>query len=138
MWVVIKEENNFFLTWSIDIVYNVSTIGKISKIICKEKGGYKITIDNPSYGRQMVDIVPPKPKLIILEGKSFNEDQPLTNNPNIVDNMHHLKLQCTKAMVKEFPFLTFSLLMKSQLLTMNLEFPCMVMFLKIGGEYLLY
>jgi hypothetical protein len=85
----------------------------------------------------MVDIVPPKPKLIILEGTSIKEDQPLTNNPNIANNMHDFILQCTKAMVKEFPFLAFSLRMKSQLLTMNLEFPCMVIFLKIGDGYLL-
>jgi hypothetical protein len=80
----------------------------------------------------MVDIVPTEPKLIILEGKSIKEDQTLTNNPNIVDNMHDLILQCMKVVVKEFPFLAFSLLIKSQLLTMDLEFPCMVMFLKIG------
>jgi len=40
----------------------------------------------------MVDIVPPKPKLIILKGKSIKEDQPLNNNPNIADNMHDLIL----------------------------------------------
>jgi hypothetical protein len=40
----------------------------------------------------MVDIVPPKPKLIISKGKLIKEDEPLTNNPNIADNMHDLIL----------------------------------------------
>nr|AND49475.1 apocytochrome f of cytochrome b6/f complex [Sphagnum majus] len=66
-----------------DTVYNASATGKVSKIIRKEKGGYEITIDNASDGRQVIDIVPPGPELIISEGESIKVDQPLTNNPNV-------------------------------------------------------
>ena len=63
-------------------VYNASTTGKISKILRKEKEGYEITIDS-SDGRQVVDIVPLGPELIISEGELIKADQPLTNNPNV-------------------------------------------------------
>nr|AND48155.1 apocytochrome f of cytochrome b6/f complex [Flatbergium novo-caledoniae] len=66
-----------------DTVYNASATGRISKIIRKEKGGYEIIIDNASDGRQVIDIVPPGPELIISEGESIKVDQPLTNNPNV-------------------------------------------------------
>nr|AND48479.1 apocytochrome f of cytochrome b6/f complex [Flatbergium sericeum] len=66
-----------------DTVYNASATGRVSKIIRKEKGGYEITIDNVSDGRQVIDIVPPGPELIISEGESIKVDQPLTNNPNV-------------------------------------------------------
>jgi apocytochrome f len=66
-----------------DTVYNASATGKVNKIIRKEKGGYEITIDNASDGRQVIDIVPPGPELIISEGESIKVDQPLTNNPNV-------------------------------------------------------
>nr|YP_009732876.1 cytochromef [Diphyscium foliosum]QHU77218.1 cytochromef [Diphyscium foliosum] len=64
-------------------VYNTSTTGKVSKILRKEKGGYEITIDSIPDGRQVIDIVPPGPELIISEGESIKVDQPLTNNPNV-------------------------------------------------------
>ena len=63
-------------------VYNASATGKVSKILRKEKGGYEITIDS-SDGRQIVDIVPSGPELIISEGELIKADQPLTNNPNV-------------------------------------------------------
>nr|YP_009041013.1 PetA [Tetraphis pellucida]AIB08511.1 PetA [Tetraphis pellucida] len=64
-------------------VYNASTTGKISKILRKEKGGYEITIDSTQDNRQVIDIVPSGPELIISEGESIKVDQPLTNNPNV-------------------------------------------------------
>src|ERR1700738_760844 len=64
-------------------VYNASTTAQISKILRKEKGGYEITIDNTADGRQVVDIVPPGPELIVSEGELIKVDQPLTNNPNV-------------------------------------------------------
>jgi apocytochrome f len=66
-----------------DTVHNVSTTFKVNKIIHKEKGGYKITIDNASNGPQVIDIVPTRLELIISEGESIKVDQPLTNNPNV-------------------------------------------------------
>jgi len=52
-----------------DIVYNASITCKVNKIIHKKKGGYEITINNASDGRQVIDIVPPGPKLIISKGE---------------------------------------------------------------------
>lgn len=63
-------------------VYNASAAGTVSKIFRKEKGGYEITIDTQD-GRQIVDIVPAGPELIISEGELIKADQPLTNNPNV-------------------------------------------------------
>nr|QYB21202.1 cytochrome f [Dacrydium cupressinum]BBF90788.1 cytochrome f [Dacrydium cupressinum] len=64
-------------------VYNASATGRVSKILRKEKGGYEITIDNQLDGRQVVDIVPPGPELLVSEGELIKVDQPLTNNPNV-------------------------------------------------------
>nr|YP_010715480.1 cytochrome f [Todea barbara]WDE24605.1 cytochrome f [Todea barbara] len=65
-------------------VYNASVTGKVLRIARKEKkGGYEITVEEASDGRQVIDIVPPGPELIIPEGESIKVDQPLTNNPNV-------------------------------------------------------
>ncbi|KAF6139722.1 hypothetical protein GIB67_006670 [Kingdonia uniflora] len=64
-------------------VYNATTAGIVSKIIRKEKGGYEITITDASDGRQVVDIIPPGPELLVSEGESIKLDQPLTSNPNV-------------------------------------------------------
>src|SRR5664279_2930610 len=63
-------------------VYNATSTGIVRKILRKEKGGYEITIDSLD-GRQVVDIVPSGPELIISEGELIQADQPLTNNPNV-------------------------------------------------------
>ena len=63
-------------------VYNASTSGQISKIFRTKKGGYEITITT-SDGREVIDIIPPGPELIVSEGESVKVDQTLTNNPNI-------------------------------------------------------
>ena len=63
-------------------VYNASITGKVSKILRNEKGGYKITISSLD-NREVIDIVPPGPELIISEGEVVKADQPLTNNPNV-------------------------------------------------------
>ncbi|KAL3618461.1 hypothetical protein CASFOL_033236 [Castilleja foliolosa] len=64
-------------------VYNATGEGVVSKIIRKEKGGYEITITDPGDGRQVVDIIPPGPELLVSEGESIKFDQPLTSNPNV-------------------------------------------------------
>ncbi|GFP86423.1 apocytochrome f [Phtheirospermum japonicum] len=64
-------------------VYNATGAGVVSKIIRKEKGGYEITITDPADGRQVVDIIPPGPELLVSEGESIKFDQPLTSNPNV-------------------------------------------------------
>nr|YP_008994408.1 cytochrome f [Viviania marifolia]AGV02837.1 cytochrome f [Viviania marifolia] len=65
-------------------VYNATAAGRVSKITRKEKkGGYEITIMDPSDGRQVFDIIPPGPELLVSEGESIKLDQPLTSNPNV-------------------------------------------------------
>jgi len=64
-------------------VYNATAAGIVSKIIRKDKGGYEITITDASDGRQVVDIIPPGPELLVSEGESIKFDQPLTSNPNV-------------------------------------------------------
>ncbi|KAF6149237.1 hypothetical protein GIB67_026093 [Kingdonia uniflora] len=68
---------------SSNTVYNATAAGIVSKIIRKEKGGYEITIVDASDGRQVVDIIPPGPELLVSEGESIKLDQPLTSNPNV-------------------------------------------------------
>nr|YP_010567390.1 cytochrome f [Plicosepalus curviflorus]UZC33600.1 cytochrome f [Plicosepalus curviflorus] len=64
-------------------IYNATAAGIVSRIIRKEKGGYEITIVDTSDGRQVVDIIPPGPELLVSEGESIRLDQPLTSNPNV-------------------------------------------------------
>ncbi|KAK9132785.1 hypothetical protein Scep_012313 [Stephania cephalantha] len=64
-------------------VYNATAVGVVRKIVCKEKGGSKITIKEASDGHQVVDLVPPGPELLFSEGEFFKLDQPLTSNPNV-------------------------------------------------------
>ncbi|CAI8583014.1 unnamed protein product [Vicia faba] len=64
-------------------VYNATATGVVNKIIRKEKGGYEITIVDASDGREVIDIIPPGPELLVSEGESIKLDQPLTSNPNV-------------------------------------------------------
>nr|CAI2546872.1 cytochrome f [Spirodela intermedia] len=64
-------------------VYNATSAGVVSKIVRKEKKGYEITITDPSDGREVVDIIPPGPELLVSEGESIKLDQLLTSNPNV-------------------------------------------------------
>nr|YP_009548331.1 cytochrome f [Bommeria hispida]AYW15152.1 cytochrome f [Bommeria hispida] len=65
-------------------VYTASATGRIKRVVRKEgKGGYEITIEESSEGREAIDVVPPGPELIVSEGEFVKADQPLTNNPNV-------------------------------------------------------
>ncbi|KAH1188378.1 Cytochrome f (chloroplast) [Glycine soja] len=64
-------------------VYNATAAGMVKKIIRKEKGGYEITIVDALDGREVIDIIPPGPELLVSEGESIKLDQPLTSNPNV-------------------------------------------------------
>ena len=64
-------------------VYNATSTGIVRKILRKEKGGYEISIVDASDGRQVIDIIPPGPELLVSEGESIKLDQPLTSNPNV-------------------------------------------------------
>nr|YP_010954159.1 cytochrome f [Hydrobryum floribundum]WMV01554.1 cytochrome f [Hydrobryum floribundum]WMV01631.1 cytochrome f [Hydrobryum floribundum] len=63
-------------------VYNATAAGVLTKILRKEKGGYEITITDAE-GRQVIDIIPRGPELLVSEGESIKQDQPLTSNPNV-------------------------------------------------------
>lgn len=62
-------------------VYNASATGQITDIVRKKKS-INITIST-SDGRQVVDVIPVGPELIIAEKEDVQVDQPLTNNPNV-------------------------------------------------------
>lgn len=62
-------------------VYNASATGQVTEIVRKKKS-INITITTPD-GRQVVDVVPVGPELIIAEKEEVQVDQPLTNNPNV-------------------------------------------------------
>ncbi|KAL2929208.1 Cytochrome f [Bienertia sinuspersici] len=64
-------------------VYNSTAAGIVKKIVRKEKGGYEINIVEASDGREVADIIPPGPELLVSEGESIKLDQPLTSNPNV-------------------------------------------------------
>nr|YP_010291281.1 cytochrome f [Juncus himalensis]ULQ66944.1 cytochrome f [Juncus himalensis] len=64
-------------------VYNATSAGIVSKIVRKEKGGYEIIIVDGSDGRQLIDIIPAGPELLVSEGEPVKLDQPLTSNPNV-------------------------------------------------------
>ncbi|KAL0551196.1 hypothetical protein IC582_010282 [Cucumis melo] len=64
-------------------VYNTTAAGIVSKIIRKEKKEYEITIVDAANGRQVIDIIPAGPELIVSKGESIKLDQPLTSNPNV-------------------------------------------------------
>jgi len=62
-------------------VYNASATGQITEILRKKKST-NITITTAD-GRQVIDVIPVGPELIIAEKEEVKIDQPLTNNPNV-------------------------------------------------------
>jgi apocytochrome f len=62
-------------------VYNASLAGKISQISVAKKTT-SVTITSVD-GREVTEIIPKGPELIIAEGDIVTVDQPLTNNPNV-------------------------------------------------------
>nr|YP_009424051.1 apocytochrome f [Schizaea elegans]APT65997.1 apocytochrome f [Schizaea elegans] len=65
-------------------VYNASVAGSIKKIVRKEgRGGYEVIIKGTVDGREVTDIIPPGPEIVVSEGEFVKIDQPLTSNPNV-------------------------------------------------------
>jgi len=62
-------------------VYNASVSGTVSAIQAGKKN-VTITITTADQ-REVTDIVPKGPELLVKEGDSVQVDQPLTNNPNV-------------------------------------------------------
>nr|YP_010451517.1 cytochrome f [Schizaea pusilla]UTV01488.1 cytochrome f [Schizaea pusilla] len=64
-------------------VYTASLTGSVVKIVRKEgRGGYEIVIRGAAEDREVTDIIPPGPEIVVSEGEFVKIDQPLTSNPN--------------------------------------------------------
>jgi apocytochrome f len=63
-------------------VYSASASGQITTITTTSKGITTLTIVT-SDGREINEVIPKGPELIVKEGDRVNLDQPLTNNPNV-------------------------------------------------------
>jgi apocytochrome f len=63
-------------------VYNATATGKITAISRTNKGVATVTITTAD-GREINEVIPKGPELIIAEGDLVKTDQPLTNNPNV-------------------------------------------------------
>lgn len=71
-------------------VYTASVPGKILQITEDTRaegtqtnsGGYLITIETEN-GKQVIEKIPPGPDIIVSLNQKIQQDQPLTNNPNI-------------------------------------------------------
>lgn len=68
-------------------VWAASTSGKILQIIedtttTSNFGGHLITIETEN-GEQVIEKIPPGPDIIVHLNQKIQQDQPLTNNPNI-------------------------------------------------------
>lgn len=63
-------------------VYNAPVAGKITSITKNKKGASTVTITTID-NREVVEVLPAGPTLLIAEGDTVKADQPLTNNPNV-------------------------------------------------------
>lgn len=64
-------------------IYTSSVTGKIFEINpIEKKGGFDIIIETAS-GDKVTETIPPGPELVITVGQKIQQDQPLTNNPNV-------------------------------------------------------
>ena len=62
-------------------VFNSPTTGKVTNVSIGKKS-YEITIETPN-GQSVVEKIPAGPELLIKQGDTVQQDQPLTNNPNV-------------------------------------------------------
>jgi apocytochrome f len=64
-------------------LYASTTNGVINNILpVPKKGGYQIVVETKN-GNQVIEEVPPGPKLIVKVGQTIRAEEPLTNNPNV-------------------------------------------------------
>ncbi len=64
-------------------IYTSSVSGKIVEINpIEKKGGFNIVIETGS-GEKVTEVIPPGPELLISVGQKIQQDQPITNNPNV-------------------------------------------------------
>jgi apocytochrome f len=67
-----KSNNTVYTSSSTGVVKEIATIG----------GGFQITLVTED-GTQVVENVPPGPKLLVEVGKKIKANDPITNNPNV-------------------------------------------------------
>jgi apocytochrome f len=64
-------------------IYTSSTNGKVIEINpIEKKGGFTIVIETFN-GDKVTETIPPGPDLLVSVGQKIQQDQPLTNNPNV-------------------------------------------------------
>lgn len=64
-------------------IYTSPVAGKIVAINpIEKKGGFDVVIETTA-GEKVTEIIPPGPELLISIGQKIQQDQPLTNNPNV-------------------------------------------------------
>lgn len=63
-------------------VYNSPVAGTVTSITKNKKGASTVTIITTE-NREVVEVIPAGPTLLISEGDTVKADQPLTNNPNV-------------------------------------------------------
>ena len=63
-------------------VYTASVSGKILEILKDETSGHLIKIETNTKD-QIIEKIPPGPEIIVRQNQLVEQDQPLTNNPNI-------------------------------------------------------
>ena len=96
-----KDKKNFYLKYPIylganrgrgqvyadgsksnNTVYTASVSGKILEILEDENAGHLIKIETNTKN-QIIEKIPPGPEIIVRRDQLIQQDQPLTNNPNI-------------------------------------------------------
>lgn len=63
-------------------VYNSPVTGTVTSITKNKKGASTVTIITTD-NREVIELIPAGPTLLISEGDTVKADQPLTNNPNV-------------------------------------------------------
>nr|AYC64393.1 Apocytochrome f [Pseudochlorodesmis sp. HV01306b] len=63
-------------------VYTASVSGKILEILQEENSGHLIKIETNTKD-QIIEKIPPGPEILVRQNQTVEQDQPLTNNPNI-------------------------------------------------------
>jgi len=63
-------------------VYTASVSGKILEILQEENSGHLIKIETNTK-EQIIEKIPPGPEILVRQNQRIEQDQPLTNNPNI-------------------------------------------------------
>ena len=64
-------------------VYNTPLAGKITDVKTNDEGKTLVTIVNSTTEKSATETIPAGPTLLVKVGDTVEQDQPLTNNPNV-------------------------------------------------------